>query len=291
METRHVSGSQPSVPKMTAKKTEKSRELKVIKETFCFRVERRLVDLNMTASELASSTGSPRSTISELLSPDNMRLPSIASLINIARALSVNVSELLPEHFLSIDVDFHQKRRVFFPHGVASLQQTLDLISRYSLQSGIFYHPRTIPEFLKSPEILSVEMGVPMESLTQYVAELARMREAKLAGVLIIDESVLEDLIDRKGIYDGLSRQVSIDTVQAIRQFEADYERDITLRLCNRLRDKIDPILILNKDVAISDYFGSLLLVTDTSLIAAAEERFTQLCHAGKSLEDWLKSH
>jgi transcriptional regulator with XRE-family HTH domain len=276
---------------MSVTRPEKTKELQVIKAAFCFRVEQRMGDLGMTASELASATGNPRSTISELLNLENMRLPSVPSLINIARALSINVSELLPDHLLSMDADFHQSRRVFFPHGLVSLQQTVDLITKYSLRSGIFYHPRTIPEFLKSPEILALEMGVPVDSVTQYVAGLAHLRDAKLSGVLVLDESILEHLVDRKGIYDGLSRQSSIDAVQAIRKFEADHEEDITLRLCDRLHGKIDPILILSKDIAISDYFGSLLLITDGALISSAKEKFMQFCDSGKAFEDWLKAH
>lgn len=276
---------------MMATRTEKSRELQVIKAAFCFRVEQRMRELGMSPSELASATGNPRSTISELLNLDNMRLPSVPSLINIARALSINVSELLPQHLLSMDVDFHQSRRAFFPHGLESLQHTVDLIKKYSLRSGVFYHPRTIPEFLKSPEILGLEMGVPVENVMQYASELARLRDAKLSGVLVLDEWILESLVDRKGIYEGLSRQVSIDAIQAIRKFESDHEANITLRMCDRLRGKIDPILILSRDIAISDYFGSLLLVTDSDLIANAEEKFMQLRDSGKSFGDWLKAH
>jgi transcriptional regulator with XRE-family HTH domain len=275
---------------MTTRKPEKTKELQVIKAAFCFRVEQRLGELGMSASELASATGNPRSTISELLSPENMRLPSVPSLINIARALSGNVSDLLPDHLLSVEVEFHKSRRSFFPHGLESLRHTVDLISKYSLRSGISYHPRTIPEFLKSPEILATEMNLPMEGVTQYASALSSLRDSRLSGILILDETVLETLVDRKGIYEGLSRQGAIDAVQAIRKFESEHDSDITLRICDRLRHQIDPILILSDSIAISDYFGSLLLVTDSDLISSAKEKFIGLRGSGKSLGDWLKA-
>lgn len=267
---------------------DKIAELEVIKQTFRERLLKRLSTLGMTPSDLALSVGSPRSTIAQLLNPETGRLPSVPVLLRICRALSIQVADLLPDHMLSLDSNFHAREKKFFSPGVTGLMEVARLLESYNLRDGALYHPRTIPEFLKPLEFLSHEIGKPSDEVKFYFNALQNWRHVPLCGKIFIDEQVLINLIDRSGIYFNLSRATSVDTIFQLTSF-ANESNDIQIIVCDRQRERVDPILILSDTLAISDYFSSLLLVTDEDLITLAKERFTQISASQPSLNDWLK--
>ena len=268
----------------------KTDEAFLIKQKFRISVTNRLSELGMSAADLAVATGNPRSTISQLLSDQNLRLPSVLSLVSIARALSLSLSDVLPAHLLSSSVNFHLERRAHFPDGIPSLAEVAALITRYNLRSNICYHPKTIPEFLKPAELLELEYGVARGELVSYMKDLAMFHQLRVSGVVLLDEGVLVSLIDRKGIFGGLSRHASLAAISAISEFSKLNEGAVSFCVCNRFRDKVDPILILSDEIALADYFGSLLLISDRALISTSRQRFKALSDSTVSFEAWLKT-
>lgn len=270
--------------------TSQTDELRLIKETFVKRTRDRFSELNLTASDVAELIGSPKSTISEILNLKNARLPSLYLLIRLARVLGVQPVALLPAHYLSFDPDLQTDTSRFVPPQAVDFEGVLALTLRYGMQSRLFYHPRNLPDFVKTPDILSREMGIDLGAATIYLDRIQQILGSKMQGVMALDQQSLIDLIDRKGLFQDTSRSDSLAALDRLKTFSDGSNGDAKIIVCDRSVQKIDPILILNETTSLAFFFGSFLFITDPTLVQAATRTFERLEHTAPELNQWLSS-
>ena len=264
-------------------------EVGLLQRTLKSRLLERMEDLSTSASELARSTGLQKSTISDILG-DNNRLPNLPTLLALSKALAMPLSAFLPDHFMHLEDEWHKDRRSFIEPKHLNIQEVVELLFRYGMKGNLYYHPRSIPEFTKPPEILAHEYSLGMEAATLYHEKLSPIMKIGLRGVVAIDEQSLIDILDRKGQFTGISRQTSTSAIGLLQEFEGSGDSD-RIYVCQRKFDLIDPILVMSSSTAVADYLGSLLFLNDKSLIATATERMENIAKTRPTLKVWLQKN
>ena len=249
----------------------------------------RLTELGMNPAELARLSGCRKSTLSEILGPNN-RLPSLPTLIAFSKTLAIPLSEFLPKHYLHLDPDLHKQSRSFLPSEHLNIEEVLKLTLEYGMKGEVLYHPRSVPEFAKPPEILSLEYGLSPQQADAYHENLKPVFTMGISGLILLDETALTNIFDRKGRFSEISRACASAALNLLRSFESQNRDTIKIFVCDRECELIDPILILDTNTAVADYFGSLLFLPDPTLIEFASKRFQAITEKAPSLNNWLHS-
>lgn len=264
-------------------------ELQHIQNYLRGKIRGRMQELGMNPAELSRRIGSPRSTIKSIIDSDSNRLPHLYTLIMIARTLSMSIDELLPKNLVHLSEKHSSETTNFIPPSKLDPNKFLLLLKKYNLNAPILYHPRSIPEFCKSPSLLSAEYEIPAKAATTYQESLIEIFSLNTNGTIAVDGSIIEDLIDRKGFFESQTRSDSLQMIESLKQFEKMRIGRVKVIVVNRQLSKLDPILILSKKFAISDYFGSLLLIADEKLINHAFGKFEKLQASMPTFGEWLK--
>ncbi|NVK06893.1 MAG: helix-turn-helix transcriptional regulator [Marivivens sp.] len=268
----------------------KNNEVGLLQRTLKSRTLDRMAELSTSAAELARSTGLQKSTISDILSDKN-RLPNLPTLLALSKALAMPVSAFLPDHFMHLEDEWHKDRRSFIEPKHLNIQEVVELIFRYGMKGDLYYHPRSIPEFTKPPEILAQEYSLGINAATAYHEKLLPIMTLGLRGVLAIDEQCLTDILDRKGQFAGITRQTSMAAIRLLQEFDDANANGTEIYICQKKFDLIDPILVMSESNAVADYLGSLLFLNDRSLINTAIERMQVIANRRPTLKEWLKDN
>lgn len=269
----------------------RSDEIGMIKSHMLSVASERMEELGTNYSELARSMGAPKSTLSEIFKPQVARLPNVYTLIRLARALDLPVSSLLPPHlFYEADVLSTTRHGSIHDHHKLSLASVTQSILRYGLQDGIYYHPRSIPEFVKPIGLLLEETGIRQDNVESYYQVLQSSFQRKFQGKIVIDEHAMTDLIDRSGIFAYISRRDSLQALDQLRKF-CDINTDgVSVHVGSRHKDRLDPVLVLGSSIAISDYFQTLMYIENPSIIQAARSKIVLSCETNPTLSEWLNN-
>lgn len=268
--------------------TRETKEIEQIQQYLRAQIRQRMQELRLNPAKLANLIGSPRSTVSSIFDGSNNRLPHLYTFILIARALSLPFEELLPKNLVFFPEGNKRNTHSFISPEKLDIISTLSLIKRYNLGSPIKYHPRSIPEFCKSIQLLCHEYGLSEQAALDYREELQGFFSIDANGLIILEEGVLLDLIDRKGIFSESTRNDSLEMNDHIKKFQLKNSDRVTTVVANRAHWRVDPILIITKNLALADYFGSLLILSDVNLISHASKRFEAIKNESPMLLDWL---
>jgi transcriptional regulator with XRE-family HTH domain len=132
----------------------------------------------LNRSALARLTGVDRSTLSQLLSPENDRLPRADTVAAIAAALKVSLDWLLGlSHEAKLGADVLQESLQFTPSAQTPVDEN---IARWHLEAAgykIRYVPTTLPDLAKTEDVLRYEYR-------DYVAKSADQAIAASHGKL-----------------------------------------------------------------------------------------------------------
>jgi transcriptional regulator with XRE-family HTH domain len=125
---------------------------------FRSRFQEALDKTGMNRSDLARRTGVDRSTLSQLLSPDNDRLPRADTVAAIAASLKVSLDWLLGlSHEAKLGADVLQESLHFTPSAQTPVDENL---ARWHLEAAgykIRYVPATLPDLIKTENVMRYE--------------------------------------------------------------------------------------------------------------------------------------
>lgn len=137
-----------------------------------------LENMKLNRSELARRTGIDRSTLSQLLSPDNDRLPRADTVAAIASTLKVSLDWLLGlSHEAKLGADVLQESLQFTPSAQTPVDENL---ARWHVEAAgykIRYVPATLPDLIKTEDVMRFEFR-------DYVAKSADQAIAASHGRL-----------------------------------------------------------------------------------------------------------
>jgi len=181
-----------------------------------------MAGLGYNKSTLAADIGVDRSTISQLLATDQTRLPNAQVVAESARALKVSADWLLglsqrPERandLLDIVVNMPEAER-------SSVDEQLVEWHREAAGYKIRHVPATLPDFLKTPEMLRWEYQThlgktPDQAIGAMEDRLSWMRAQQSDYEIALPIYELQSLASGTGYYLGLSAEIR---AAQIRQF------------------------------------------------------------------------
>ncbi len=180
-------------------------------ELFRRRLTQLIDDSDLSQSAFATKVGIDRSTLSQLLSPKNDRLPRADSLVSIGRAEKVSIDWLLgltQEGPLSADIV--QRDPVEFARDARSpvdarLAQWLEEAAGYKIR----YVPATLPDMLKTERIIEHEYQesaafTPAQSLDWTQSRLSYLRRPETDMEVCCAKQALEELARGEGLWRDL---------------------------------------------------------------------------------------
>jgi transcriptional regulator with XRE-family HTH domain len=146
-------------------------------DTFRARLDQVLARSGLSKTAFAEQAGIDRSSLSELLAPGNRRLPRAETLAEIATAQQVSVDWLLGlSHAGPMQAEMLAEQAVFEPHTLAPNDERL--IGWFEDATGykIRYVPSTLPDLLKTGDVIRHELVDYVASSPEQKIETAAVR-------------------------------------------------------------------------------------------------------------------
>jgi transcriptional regulator with XRE-family HTH domain len=152
-------------------------------DTFRARMAQVLQTSGLGKSEFATSTGLDRSTLSQLLSPSNRRLPRVETLAEIASTQQVSIDWLLGlSNTGSMQAELMQEQTSFAHDALAP--NDARLIAWFDEARGykVRYVPSTLPDLLKTEDVIHHEIAHYVTARPEQKIETAAARLAFTRG-------------------------------------------------------------------------------------------------------------
>ncbi|MUH51652.1 MAG: helix-turn-helix domain-containing protein [Actinobacteria bacterium] len=156
---------------------------KVILSAFQERLGKVIHDSKMNRSQFAEAVGLDRSTLSQLLSSTNRRLPRIETLTAIAQAQQVSVDWLIGlSNTGPMQAELMNEQMSFEREAFAHNDEHLISWLREAVGYKIRYVPSTLPDLLKTEAVIRYEIGDRAVSSPEQKIETAAARLAWTRG-------------------------------------------------------------------------------------------------------------
>lgn len=255
-------------------------------ERFRQRLNKVLEESGRTRSAFAEAVGLDRSTLSQLLSPENERLPRAETILAIARDSQVSLDWLLG---LSED-DAPGNKLVsntleFEPGAGLPFDERMTRWHADALGSKIRYVPTTLPELLKDPAVIRYEYrphGDEVEEARLQLAEnrLSYSRRPETDMEACSSTQSLREFAEGQGIWDGLPLAVRRRQLENIAERLDELYPTFRWFLFDGLANYAAPYTIFGaKRAAI--YLGNMYMtLTGTEQIRALSRHFDDLIRA-----------
>ncbi len=187
----------------------------------------RITDLiertGLSRSRFAASAGLDRSTLSQLLSDTNVRLPRAETIARIATRHSVSIDWLLglsQEDLVATDI---VPQLVIEPDAAIPADERLERWQDEARGYKTRYVPATLPDQLKIDEVIAYETGKLGEQAAEAWEDIARMRMSQLEQ----PASEIEVCSPRQAVLDFASGcSMWRDLPQAVRKRQLEHMRD-----------------------------------------------------------------
>lgn len=255
-------------------------------ERFRERLSQVLEESGRTRSSFAERVGLDRSTLSQLLSPGNERLPRAETIAAIAREAQVSLDWLLglsesgtPGNELvanALEIE---------PGAGLPLDDRMARWHSEALGSKIRYVPTTLPDLLKSPAVIRYEYSafgekVPEARIEQAEARLAYSRRPETDMEVCSPIHLLEEFALGQGIWGGLPLKDRRAQLESIAELCDELYPTLRWFLFDGLAHYSAPYTIFGvKRAAL--YLGNMYLVLNgTEQIRALTRHFDQLIRA-----------
>jgi len=190
--------------------------------TFRERLQTAMDRVDMSKSALAKAVGIDRSTMSQLLSADNDRLPRADTVAGIAATLRVSLDWLMG---LTADERSHaailQESIIFSPATRSPVDENLSRWHQESAGRKIRYVPSTLPDLAKTENTLIHEYQDFASKSTDQAILATRDKRAysRLPDTDIevcMSTQGLETFAEGKGIWTGLSLEARLDQLSEL---------------------------------------------------------------------------
>ncbi len=240
----------------------------------------------LSRSGFAAKLGLDRSTLSQLLSEDSVRLPRAETIVAMATSEQVSVDWLLG---LSQDgqlaTDLYRQPLEFESGGSSLMDERLQQWHAEAAGYKIRYVPSTLPDLLKTDEVIDfefVEQGRQVPAVRRQESEhrLAYTRRPETDMEICTSVQSVESFARGEGIWRGLSLESR--TEQMRRMIRLTDELYPTLRwfMFDGLRHYAPPVTIFGPKRA-ALYIGDMyLVINSTEHIRELTRAFDQLIRA-----------
>ncbi len=156
---------------------------KVLLDTFRERLGKVIRDSGHNRSEFAAIVGLDRSTLSQLLSPTNRRLPRIETLAAVAQTQQASIDWLVGlSNVGSMQAEMMDEKTSFAKDALAHNDERLIAWLTEAIGYKIRYVPSTLPDLLKTDRVIRYEMGEFVATTPEQLIETASARLAWTRG-------------------------------------------------------------------------------------------------------------
>ncbi len=191
-------------------------------EKFRERLSQVIEERGVTRSAFATEIGLDRSTLSQLLSPGNERLPRAETIVSIARVAQVSVDWLLGVIEQGrAGTQLVANALEIEPGAGLPMDERLERWHKEAVGAKVRYVPSTLPDLLKSPAIIRYEYEaygalVPQARIEQAEARLAYTRRPETDIEVCTSSQSLRDFAEGRGIWDRLDREARVKQLESM---------------------------------------------------------------------------
>jgi transcriptional regulator with XRE-family HTH domain len=258
-------------------------ERRTLLSGFRERLEQVIQRSGLSRSEFAAAAGVDRSTLSQLLSPTNRRLPRVETLAEVAATQQVSIDWLLGlAHDGPMQAEMLQEQ-TSFAHDARSPDDER-LISWFDEAQGykVRYVPSTLPDMLKTEEVIRFELASYVASRPEQKIETAAARLAWTRGLgsdlEICNSTQAVELFARgQGNWRSLSREVRVAQLEHALRLSEELYPTVRWFLFDGLERYAAPVTIFGPHRA-ALYLGQMYLVlTSTEHVRTLTAHFDDL--------------
>lgn len=263
-----------------------------IKSYFKEKLQQRMAELGISASELARQSGVSRSVLSGYLS-NTLNMPTTLNLLRLSQALRVD-----PSFFLTLPADENGEQSItaIMDGGEAKVVNAELQALRHDLSSRpdriVYYLPKTLPGPLKTDAVLRAEYGASFSSAIEEYRDFQRdMLGLHLFGNVLLDEAPLLDLVGRKGRYHHLSSTDANEQIHKIAAYARRSFPHLQFRVTNYIERRLNPCLVLGDDFIAIELFGRVRYIQKGMLVGNILALINDALMTAESLPSWLDHH
>lgn len=245
-----------------------------------------LENAGLNRSTLARQTGIDRSTLSQLLSPENDRLPRADTVAAIAATLRVSLDWLLGlSHEAKLGADVLQESLQFTPSAQTPVDEN---IARWHLEAAgykIRYVPATLPDLVKTEEVMRFEYRDYVgKSADQAIAashgKLAYTRLPDTDMEICMPRQSLEVFAAGEGAWRGLKGALRVDQLNKMAEIADELYPSLRINFFDALTHYSAPYTVFGP-IRAAVYLGQMFFVfTTTPHIRVLTRHFDGLVRA-----------
>ena len=155
------------------------------------------------------------------------------------------------------------------------------------------YIPSSLPEFVKHPAVLRIEIG-PETDLTRYLAENDALRRSLPAltgakGLILMDRARLDIIFNRHGPYAGLTEAAVAEQRRMVHDLIAELPSRIEMKVCDIEGAGLSAGAVVGDMVTLSS-MGGYLVTQDARLKAMITARSEEAAKRSPDFADYLKT-
>lgn len=252
-------------------------------EQFRRRLEQVIRASGASRSEFAARAGIDRSTLSQLLSPANRRLPRVETIVELATTQQVSIDWLLGLSEVGpMQAEMMHEQTSFARDALAPNDERL--IAWFDEARGykIRYVPSTLPDLLKTPAVIDYEIAPYVASSPDQKRETAAARLAFARTVssdleCCSSRQSVESFARGEGIWRGLPRAARIEQLEHMAATTRQLYPSLRWFLFDALQRYAAPVTIFGPQRA-ALYLGQMYLVlTSSDHVHTLTEHFDDL--------------
>jgi transcriptional regulator with XRE-family HTH domain len=185
-------------------------------ESFRERLKLVIDDSGLSQSAFATSVGMDRSTLSQLLSPANDRLPRVETLAAVAAARQVSVDWLIGlSQQGRLSADILRERMAIERDALSASDERLIAWHTEAIGYKIRYVPSTLPDLLKNTEVIRFEQerftaSRPEQRIETAAARLAYQRRPETDMEACNSVQAVEGFVRGDGIWHDLDAEARV---------------------------------------------------------------------------------
>lgn len=237
--------------------------------TFRTRLLEAMDRLSLSKSALAKSISIDRSTLSQLLSPENDRLPRVETLAAMAAVLQVSLDWLVGlSQEARLGADILQESVEIEPSAQMPVDENLRRWHLEAVGHKIRYTPLTIPDLAKTEAVLQHEYRLytarsPDQMIAESQARLAYSRMPDTDVEICVARQALEDFAAGNGIWSGLPVADRAEQLNALQELAEELYPRLRIFLFDGLTHFAAPYTIFGRQRA-AVYIGQMYFVFTT---------------------------
>ncbi len=254
--------------------------------TFRTRLVEAMERLSLSKAALAKAISIDRSTLSQLLSPENDRLPRVETLASMAAVLQVSLDWLVGlSQEARLGADILQESIEVAPSAPLPVDENLRRWHLEAVGHKIRYTPLTIPDLAKTEAVLQHEYRLyqarsPDQMIAESQARLAYSRMPDTDVEICVARQALEDFADGNGIWSGLSNRDRREQLIVLRDLADELYPRLRIFLFDGLTHFAAPYTIFGRQRA-AVYMGQMYFVfTTREHIRTLSQHFDDLVRA-----------